>query len=259
MGVSNSADPGSHCYTISRKGDIHPVHYSDPTHTRTYIPAPFHNLLCTYPPTSGHSPSIGSSTSLPELCQVWIDHTSHPLSYFIHLPMKMELIEGSETSAIRTQAPRNYPNVNILHSKCCHWKGEMNCLLFRWAKRVAVNNMKCFFVFLAPLESSWGHIIIYGVLGCAEFLDLLKGSFIGNKFISPEKCLRIISTNLSETVLTSWRIQQDIITEDVRSSCKVPDRWLNFNKLCIFKTDFDKNFQYKTSEKLLSIGSRLVP
>jgi len=70
MVVSTSANPGNHCYTNSRKGDSHPVHYSDPTRTRTYIPAPFHNLLCTYPLTSGHSPSIGSSTSLPETCQV---------------------------------------------------------------------------------------------------------------------------------------------------------------------------------------------
>jgi len=32
-----------------------PIHYSDPTRTHTYIPAPpLHNLLCTYPPTSGH-------------------------------------------------------------------------------------------------------------------------------------------------------------------------------------------------------------
>ena len=35
--------------------------------------------------------------------------------HFIHLPMKMELIEGSETSAIRTQTPGNYPKENILH------------------------------------------------------------------------------------------------------------------------------------------------
>ena len=34
---------------------------------------------------------------------------------FIHLPMKMELIEGSETSAIRTQTPGNYPKENMLH------------------------------------------------------------------------------------------------------------------------------------------------
>ena len=29
--------------------------------------------------------------------------------------MKMELIEGSETSAIRTHTPGNYPKENILH------------------------------------------------------------------------------------------------------------------------------------------------
>jgi len=29
--------------------------------------------------------------------------------------MKVELIEGSETSAIRTQTPGNYPKENILH------------------------------------------------------------------------------------------------------------------------------------------------
>jgi len=36
-------------------------------------------------------------------------------SFFIHLPMKMESIEGSETSAIRTKTPGNYPKENILH------------------------------------------------------------------------------------------------------------------------------------------------
>jgi len=32
--------------------------------------------------------------------------------------MKMELIEGSETSAIRTHTPGNYPKENILHISC---------------------------------------------------------------------------------------------------------------------------------------------
>ena len=36
-------------------------------------------------------------------------------SYFIHLPMKIELIVSSETSAIRTQTPGNYPKRNKLH------------------------------------------------------------------------------------------------------------------------------------------------
>ena len=42
-------------------------------------------------------------------------YASRPLSYFIHLPMKMELIEGSETSAISTLTPGNYPKENISH------------------------------------------------------------------------------------------------------------------------------------------------
>jgi len=33
------------------------------------------------------------------------------------LPMKMEPIEGYETSAIRTKTPENYPKENILHYK----------------------------------------------------------------------------------------------------------------------------------------------
>jgi len=36
-------------------------------------------------------------------------------SIFIHLPMKMELTVSSETSAIRTQTPGNYPKRNKLH------------------------------------------------------------------------------------------------------------------------------------------------
>jgi len=35
---------------------------------------------------------------------------------FIHLPVKIELIEGSETSAISTVTPGNYPKENILHN-----------------------------------------------------------------------------------------------------------------------------------------------
>jgi len=36
---------------------------------------------------------------------------------FIHLPMKMELIEGYETSAISIVTPGNYPKENILHTE----------------------------------------------------------------------------------------------------------------------------------------------
>jgi len=37
------------------------------------------------------------------------------MKYFIHLPMKMEQTVNSETSAIRTQSPGNYPKRNKLH------------------------------------------------------------------------------------------------------------------------------------------------
>jgi len=37
------------------------------------------------------------------------------MKYFIHLPMKMEITVSSETSAIRTQTPGNYPKRNKLH------------------------------------------------------------------------------------------------------------------------------------------------
>ena len=36
-------------------------------------------------------------------------------SIFLHLPRKMELIEGSETSAFKPQTPGKYPKENILH------------------------------------------------------------------------------------------------------------------------------------------------
>ena len=39
--------------------------------------------------------------------------------------MKMELIEGSETSAIRTQTPGNYPKENIL-LLYCNSRPQMN-------------------------------------------------------------------------------------------------------------------------------------
>ena len=39
------------------------------------------------------------------------------LTFFIHLPMKMEPIRSSETSAIKTQTPGNCPKRNILQLK----------------------------------------------------------------------------------------------------------------------------------------------
>jgi len=47
--------------------------------------------------------------------QIYLPRTILPLTYFIHLPMKMEPMVSSETSAIRTQTPGNYPKRNKLH------------------------------------------------------------------------------------------------------------------------------------------------
>ena len=46
-----------------------------------------------------------------------LPRTILPLTYFIHLPMKMEPIVSSETSAIRIQTPGNYPKRNKLQSQ----------------------------------------------------------------------------------------------------------------------------------------------
>ena len=47
--------------------------------------------------------------------QIYIPPTILPLTYFIHLPRKMEPIVSSETSAIKSQTPGNYPKRNKLH------------------------------------------------------------------------------------------------------------------------------------------------
>ena len=52
-------------------------------------------------------------------CECGWDHCcvlSGYLLFFIHMPMKMEPIEGSETSAIRTKTPGNYPKENTFDS-----------------------------------------------------------------------------------------------------------------------------------------------
>ena len=81
-----------------------------------------HSYTCPLPQPVMHLPAHFQSIAFH-----WLLHqpartlsginTSHPLSYFIHLPMKMELIEGSETSAISIVTPGNYPNENILHTE----------------------------------------------------------------------------------------------------------------------------------------------
>ena len=50
------------------------------------------------------------------------------LTFFIHLPMKMERIRSSETSAIKTQTPGNYPKRNILQDILSFTRNELKYL-----------------------------------------------------------------------------------------------------------------------------------
>jgi hypothetical protein len=67
------------------------------------------------------STSCGSdSTCIHQVGGTKLRHCSRPYracSFFIHLPLKMEPVEGSETSSFRTQTPGNYPKENILHKE----------------------------------------------------------------------------------------------------------------------------------------------
>ena len=84
------------------------------THLNTF---PFHNLLCTYPPLSGHSPSHWLH-HLPAKTLSGINTPHIPCPVILHPPaMKMEPIQSSKMSAIRTQAPGNYPKENLLQRK----------------------------------------------------------------------------------------------------------------------------------------------
>ena len=63
--------------------------------------------------------------------------TSHPQSFFIHLPMKMEPIESSETSVFRTQTPGSYPKENILQKEHGESLKSRKCI------DLSVNEIKC--------------------------------------------------------------------------------------------------------------------
>ena len=59
---------------------------------------------------------------------------------FIHLPIKMEPIVSSETSAIRTQTPGNYPKRNKLHLE----HGESLKTRFVESRKLSTN--KCTYI-----------------------------------------------------------------------------------------------------------------
>ena len=76
---------------------------------------PLHYLLTTNRPARAHLFLLARPLPRPKPNQIYIPPTILPLTYFIHLPMKMEPIVSSETSAIKSQTPGNYPKRNKLH------------------------------------------------------------------------------------------------------------------------------------------------
>jgi len=72
-----------------------------------------------------------ADVSEPSTCSIFIGRW---LNYFIHLSMKMELIEGSETSVISIVTAGNYPKENILHVRESY-HGYMTMLLCRLCGR----------------------------------------------------------------------------------------------------------------------------
>ena len=65
----------------------------------------------------------------------WFQYKLHlllHLSFTSHLPMKMEQIDGSETSAYINQTPGNYPKENTLysaHGKSLKSRTRLSCFL----------------------------------------------------------------------------------------------------------------------------------
>jgi len=79
------------------------------------------------------------------------------MKYFIHLPMKMEPIASSETSAIKSQTPGNYPKRNKLHlqhGESLRTRSPEGFLSFRFMLYVLVGQ-----------DSSVGIAICYGLGG----------------------------------------------------------------------------------------------
>jgi len=114
MGSSVSASHGSHYFINSKGRDNPPTHNSNSQLHNTDIHPPLHYLLTTNRPAWAHLILLARPLPRSNPNQVYIPHTILPLTYFIHLPMKMEPIVSSETSAVRTQTPGNYPKRNNL-------------------------------------------------------------------------------------------------------------------------------------------------
>ena len=115
MWASISASHGSHSFINSKGRDNPPTHNNNSQLHRTYIHPPLHYLLTTNRPAQAHHFLLARPLPCSKPNQIYIPCTILPLTYFIHLPMKMEPTVSSETSAVRTQAPGNYPKRNKLY------------------------------------------------------------------------------------------------------------------------------------------------
>ena len=71
-------------------------------------------------------------------------HKSQPESFFLHLPRKMEPIEGSETSVFKPQTPGKYPKENILHYR--HTLRICNTYCFSTATVVTRTRLNVMFI-----------------------------------------------------------------------------------------------------------------
>jgi len=120
MVASISANHGSHFFKNLKRGDNHPTRNSNSSCTAIiYTLPPSHGLPIRSnltPPTSYWLP-LPSSPSNPTYPTGIYTLCIMSLTFFIHLPTKMEPTRSSETSAIKTQTAGNYPKRNILQLK----------------------------------------------------------------------------------------------------------------------------------------------
>ena len=112
MVASISANHGSHFFKNLKRGDNHPTKNSYPSCTAIIYTLP-PLTVCLSAPTSHGATSPSNPTYPTGIYTLYI----MSLTFFIHLPMKMEPIRSSETSAIKTQTSGNYPKRNILKWK----------------------------------------------------------------------------------------------------------------------------------------------
>jgi hypothetical protein len=113
--------PGSPCCITSRKTDSHQYNTVIPPAQHSFIPPPPSITCCA---STRPVRPLCFLLVLPLPCHIPSEYkytdTSQPKLFFLHLPRKMEPIEGSETSAFEPQTPGKYPKENILHRDSFH-------------------------------------------------------------------------------------------------------------------------------------------